>query len=401
MTLANKKILLLNNQGLNESGGGVSMIESLVFHLSERNAVTLISEGEADSEFDGRFRNVKFMPKRYAVLPVLWRFAPLLSSFALQKPLKSLVSGYDIVIALDCRYAFALWKYYRRSLRVYISLSAIPLVAYHDCLTRSHRALVFLQYCLMERAAFQRAHLSFTSSRVHLAEVRKYERIRVNPVVAHPFLASRSAANRDAAAQAELKRALGAEGKTLIVTVSRVTRLKNIVYLVTLAEQLQRDDVLFAVVGDGADYHKIARLIQEKGLGGKIALHGRHENPKQFYQAADIYLHPSRYESFCCTIYEAMLSGLPVIFPKNASGYVSAFEELIQPDDALCVDFGNPANVRDALLRLIDDAPFRRQIGANALRRAAAFSTDFPPYAEEVERRIAEALQTHQSLFSR
>ena len=71
MTLANKKILLLNNQGLNESGGGVSMIESLVFHLSERNAVTLISEGEADSEFDGRFRNVKFMPKRYAVLPVL------------------------------------------------------------------------------------------------------------------------------------------------------------------------------------------------------------------------------------------------------------------------------------------------------------------------------------------
>ena len=155
---------------------------------------------------------------------------------------------------------------------------------------------------------------------------------------------------------------------------------------------MPREDVVFAIVGDGERRASIERMVEQRNLSNHVRLYGRLENPCQCYQAADIYLHPSKYESFCCTIYEAMLSGLPVFFPKTASGYVSAFEELIQEGDALSLDFGQLNEVKHRLQRLIEDVPLRQAIGAQARRKAESFARDFPPYAQEIERRIAEIL---------
>ena len=388
--LHNQNILLLNNQGLNESGGGVSMIEALVRHFAEQNAVTLISEGDEPSCTTGLFTNIKFVPQQFHTRSFLWRFAPLLKAVALRKSLRHLVTDYDLVIALDCSYAFALWKYCRRSLRVYISLSAIPMVAYLDCELASQQHLVFAQYLLLERRAFHQAELSFVSSSTHLKEVKKYERLRVRPEVVYPFLETRSSCERDERRRDDAKRLLGLAGKTVVLTVSRLTPLKNAEYVVDLAAQMPRNDVVFAIVGDGGRRESIERIVEQRNLSDHVRLFGRLENPCQCYQAADIYLHPSKYESFCCTIYEAMLSGLPVVFPKTASGYVSAFEELIQEGDAISLDFGHLNEVKDRLQQLIEDVPLRQAIGTQARRKAESFARDFPPYAQEIERRIAE-----------
>jgi len=388
--LHNKNILLLNNQGLNESGGGVSMIEALVRHFSKNNAVTLISEGGSPSCTTGLFTNIKFVPPQFHAKSFLWRFTPLLKAVALRKSLRHLVADYNIVIALDCSYAFALWKYCRRSLRVYISLSAIPMVAYLDCELASQQRLVFAQYLLLERRAFHRANLSFVSSSTHLKEVKKYERLRVHPEIVYPFLETRSSCERDEGRREDAKRSLGLSGKTVILTVQRLTPLKNAEYVVDLAAQMPREDVIFVIVGDGGRRESIERMVEQRNLSDHVRLFGRLENPCQCYQAADIYLHPSKYESFCCTIYEAMLSGLPVVFPKTASGYVSAFEELIQEGDALSLDFGQLNEVKHCLQQLIEDVPLRQAIGAQARRKAESFARDFPPYAQEIERRIAE-----------
>ncbi len=393
-TLLNQNILLLNNQGLNESGGGVSMIEALVRHFSENNAVTLISEGDEHACTTGLFTNIKFVPQQYESRPFFWRFAPLLKAFSLRKSLRHLVADYDIVIALDCRYAFALWKYCRRSLRAYVSLSAIPMVAYLDSELASQQQLIFGQYALIERRAFHQSDISFVSSETHLQEVKKYARLRNRPAVVYPFLETRSSCAHDEQMRNDAKGAIGLSGKTVILSVVRMTRLKNAEYIVDLAAQLPRNDVVFAIVGDGEHRASIEQMIQEKALSDRVILFGRHENPCQFYQAADIYLHPSKYESFCCTIHEAMLSGLPVIFPQTASGYVSAFEELIQEGDALSLDFGNLNGVRDVLQRLIDDASLRRTIGNQALQRAESFADIFPPYSQEVDRRIVAIYET-------
>ncbi len=393
-TLLNQNILLLNNQGLNESGGGVSMIEALVRHFSEDNAVTLISEGDEPSCTTGLFTNVKFVPQQYESRPFFWRFAPLLKAFSLRKSLRHLVADYDIVIALDCRYAFALWKYCRRSLRVYVSLSAIPMVASLDSELASQQQIIFGQYALIERRAFRQSDISFVSSETHLQEVNKYARLRKRPAVVYPFLETRSSCAQDERMRDDAKREIGLYGKTVILTVGRMTRLKNAEYIIDLAAQFPRNDVVFGIVGDGEHRASIERMIQEKALSDRVILFGRRENPCQFYQAADIYLHPSKYESFCCTIHEAMLSGLPVIFPKTASGYVSAFEELIQEGDALCLDFGKLNDVRDALQRLIDDVSLRRTIGNQALQRAESFVDIFPSYSQEVDRRIVAIYET-------
>lgn len=393
-TLFNQTILLLNNQGLNESGGGVSMIEALVRHFSEKNAVTLISEGDKSSCTTGLFTNIKFMPQRFETRAILWRFAPLLKALALRKSLRHLVADYDIVIALDCRYAFALWKYCRRSLRAYISLSTIPMVAYLDSELTSQQHLVFVQYLLLERRAFHQAQISFVSSKTHLEEVKKYERLRVRPHIIYPFLETRSSCSQDERLREEAKQELGLSGKIVVLTVVRMTRLKNAKYIVDLATQITRDDVVFVVVGDGDHYRIIEQMIEQRGLSNRMRLFGRLENPCQCYQAANIYLHPSKYESFCCTIYEAMLSGLPVVFPKTASGYVSAFEELVEKEDALPLDFGNLNNVKDQLQLLIEKVELRQTMGTQARRKAESFAQDFPSYAEEVDRHIAEIYET-------
>ena len=82
-------------------------------------------------------------------------------------------------------------------------------------------------------------------------------------------------------------------------------------------------DARLLVVGLGEDETKSAKtrqLAQELGVADRIKWLGHHEDVPELMAAADVFVHPARYDTTGTVILEAIVNGLPVITTSNC-GY--------------------------------------------------------------------------------
>lgn len=84
-----------------------------------------------------------------------------------------------------------------------------------------------------------------------------------------------------------------------------------------------------------------------------------------YFQAADIYVHASKAETFPNTILEAMACALPVV----ASNVGGISEQVVGGETGLLVEPLNPDELAQAILRLLEDPALRQQMGAAGLDR--------------------------------
>jgi glycosyltransferase involved in cell wall biosynthesis len=87
------------------------------------------------------------------------------------------------------------------------------------------------------------------------------------------------------------------------------------VLFVDLAERLshERGDVLFVVVGDGEDRHKLKRLVRDKGLVDRVLFLGWQTEIEKVYKAIDLLVLTSKNEGTPVAVIEAMASKCPVV----------------------------------------------------------------------------------------
>lgn len=90
-----------------------------------------------------------------------------------------------------------------------------------------------------------------------------------------------------------------------------------------------------------------------------------------YFQAADIYVHASKAETFPNTILEAMACALPVI----ASNVGGISEQVVDGVTGLLVESLNPNQLAKAVLRLLEDPSLRLQMGAAGLERVKEYFT--------------------------
>lgn len=84
-----------------------------------------------------------------------------------------------------------------------------------------------------------------------------------------------------------------------------------------------------------------------------------HAEVEEYLSASDIFVLPSRFESFGVVYAEAMLHGLPIVACLGAG-----VEEVIPQNVAgFLVDHGDVGALRDAILRLLGDDRIRREMG--------------------------------------
>lgn len=123
-----------------------------------------------------------------------------------------------------------------------------------------------------------------------------------------------------------------------IVTVGRVSHEKGMDIAVQVCAKLVesgRKDICWWIVGDGPAMHEVKTLVKEIKVEPYIRLVGMKNNPYPYIRKADLYVQPSRFESFGLTIMEAIILGKTVI-STNTSG---AKEIMLQQiDDIICVD---------------------------------------------------------------
>jgi phosphatidylinositol alpha-1,6-mannosyltransferase len=157
-----------------------------------------------------------------------------------------------------------------------------------------------------------------------------------------------------------VRSALGWQGRTVVLTVGRLQERKGQDMMIrALPEVRERvPDVLYSIVGDGADRGRLDALVRETGMEAHVQFRGEPNDGEllKCYQQCDLFVLANRavgsdFEGFGIVLLEAQACGKPVI--AGASGGTA---ETMRPGSTgLLVDCAESANLVRAVLELLGD----------------------------------------------
>lgn len=177
----------------------------------------------------------------------------------------------------------------------------------------------------------------------------------------------------------QLRVQLNLPDKFTVLFVGRLTKIKGVEELISVAKKLSFINFVFIGNGPLEDY-----LKKEQRQSKNIIFLGRVDNKQlpQYYNSADIFCIPSQYkEGFGRVVMEAVSCGLPIVgankggIPEALDGSVSV---LVEP---------TPENLANAILKLYEDLNYYNELKNNCR-----------PYAENKfnNKNIEKILQYYQ-----
>lgn len=129
---------------------------------------------------------------------------------------------------------------------------------------------------------------------------------------------------------------------------------------------LKKNDIYLRIVGPGRieSYSSLARKL---GISAKIKFLGQKSNEDLFteYSTADIFVFPSRRESFGLVLAEAMASGLPIV--STVSGAIP--EVVMNGDTGVLVPPDDPIKFSEAINELLSSPEKMEEIGMKGRER--------------------------------
>lgn len=159
-------------------------------------------------------------------------------------------------------------------------------------------------------------------------------------------------------------------GTPRLLLVGRLVHQKAIDVLLHALARMADCEFRCDIVGDGPDRSELEQLSRSLGLDARVHFRGwvgRDELP-DVYQAADIFVLPSRIEGMPNVVLEAMAYALPVTATD-----VPGTRDLVQHDvTGLLVPVNDVAGLAAALLRLIREPALRIRMGDAGRARVLA-----------------------------
>ena len=161
----------------------------------------------------------------------------------------------------------------------------------------------------------------------------------------------------------------------VIGCVANLTEQKDPLTLLR-ALDLARDDLgdwRLRLIGTGPLLRACRDFVRERGLGDRVAFEAErdHDALPAFFRALDLFVLPSRFESFGCVCAEAAACGTPFVACRGAGA-----AELLPPEDRdhWLVPPHDPAALAEALRR------FARERPAQRLALPLSFDATLPPF---------------------
>ena len=130
------------------------------------------------------------------------------------------------------------------------------------------------------------------------------------------------------------------------------------------------------LAGEGADRPELERLIAEYGLEEEVKLLGwlEPQEIKQFYQSADVLLHPSHFDPFPNAVLEAMACGLPVI-GSLAAGSVS--DRVVDGENGFTHEAGDAEGLANQLRKVLAEPELLTQLSVNSRATAERWEVSY------------------------
>ncbi len=174
--------------------------------------------------------------------------------------------------------------------------------------------------------------------------------------------------------------------KPIIVTASRIDKVKGLVYMIESIEKLKNQglDFHYYMIGEGPELDTMKSLCKNKDLEDCISFMGFQNNVPSWLQTADIFAIPSLYEYHSIAILEAMRAGKAIV----ATTVGGNGESIRDMKEGLLVPSADSDKLAIALERLIENPELRNELAQNARKR---FLTEFTE--EAMMRNIVKVLK--------
>jgi phosphatidylinositol alpha-mannosyltransferase len=176
-----------------------------------------------------------------------------------------------------------------------------------------------------------------------------------------------------------------------VVYVGRLEPRKGVDHLIRAMALVQRTvpDANLVIVGDGPEQRRLIDLARALAVRVRFTGHVHDADLPGYVQAADIVCSPALGgESFGIVLLEAMACEKPIVASR-----IEGYETLVGP--AACgvlVPPGDHEALSQALLRLLQDRPLRRSLGARGLHAARRHDwSSIARVLEGIYRRLVEA----------
>jgi len=148
-----------------------------------------------------------------------------------------------------------------------------------------------------------------------------------------------------------------------ILFVSRLIERKGLQFVIPKLREIQdksQKNICLVIVGDGPYRKELEKAAAENACTELIHFEGQKDKSEllQYYQAADIFILPSKKEGMPNVVLEAMACGLPIIMtPCEGSSELVVDNGIIAPLDTFA----------DSLAKLCADDNLRKMMGQNSL----------------------------------
>lgn len=237
-----------------------------------------------------------------------------------------------------------------------------------------HRSLYYRSLCFLENRVYRRSCLRLAAVSRHTATQLNHYFGRHDIVIIPNGvdLSHFSPANRLAMRAASRQKLRYSPEDVVLLLVGNDFRNKGLPSLLDSLSRCRNLPLRLCVVGSDSSSDGTERVVLLQ-LQDRVTFAGETDEILAFYAAADIFVAPSREDSFNLPALEAMASGLPVVVSTNAgiSEYLSD-----GVDSLLLREPENPVLLCEILSRLAQDSELRRNLGQNATQTAARLSWD-------------------------
>ena len=154
-----------------------------------------------------------------------------------------------------------------------------------------------------------------------------------------------------------------------LIYVGRITKIKNIVTSMKVVKRLNElgYNAHLDIVGSGPELDYITDL-SNKEYKGLVTLHGfmNREELIHLYQKNDIFIMPSKYETFGLVYVEAISQGLPVIYTRN-QGFDGYFEDGVV---GYSVKYNDLEEIVQKIIQMVDKSTWDLSIVENELKNS-------------------------------
>jgi glycosyltransferase involved in cell wall biosynthesis len=231
----------------------------------------------------------------------------------------------------------------------------------------------------MSRYAARHSQCVITVSENSRREIAQFARVPVSKITVAPNAIDPCLGR--VTDPAVLRRARDRYGlpERFILYLGALERGKNMVGLIQAYEQLKRDrplleQQLVLAGAPGWGYADIEAKVHQSPAGG-IHLIGfvDEEDLASVYSLADLFVYPSWYEGFGLPVLEAMACGTPVVVSNVSSLPEVIGDPGVDGPAGLLVSPAEPAEIANALRRVLTEPDLNERLRAAGISRAKSF----------------------------